>query len=55
MKCPVCNTEINPAAEMGKLRASKLTPERRKEIAQKAIEERWRRHRTSKTNKIEPG
>ena len=32
----------------GKARAEKLSPERRKEIAKKAIESRWERQRASK-------
>ena len=41
MKCPTCQTEINPAAEMARLRASKQTPERRKEISAAALRARW--------------
>jgi len=41
MKCPKCHFELNAASELAKQRALKLTPERRKEIALKAIQARW--------------
>jgi len=55
MKCPNCQLEINPAAEMARLRASKLPPSRRKEISQRALRIRWDRYRATKSLKIEPG
>jgi hypothetical protein len=36
----------------GKARAEALTPERRREIAVKAIETRWRRHRAKTKNPV---
>lgn len=34
---------VNPASKRGDARAAKLTPERRKEIAKKAANARWRK------------
>ena len=36
------------ASKGGKARAAKLSPERRREIASRAIEERWRRYRAAR-------
>lgn len=35
--------EENPASKRGEARAAKLSPERRKEIAKKAAETRWKK------------
>jgi hypothetical protein len=50
---PVSRKQKNPAAVTlgslgGKARAKKLSPERRREIARKAIEARWARRKSTK-------
>lgn len=35
--------QVNPASKRGEARAAKLSPERRKEIAKKAAETRWKK------------
>jgi hypothetical protein len=47
----VAKRKDSPAAQLARMRANKLTPERRQEIARKAIKARWDRVRASGVGK----
>lgn len=52
MNCPHCGHVINPAQELAYMRKDSLTPERRKEIALKAVQARWKRFKKDKPKRV---